>query len=529
MSAKRTFLLDIGAVKQYGVDRWRTEFSWPVPDHEFLALASAIEDHLRSTIAIAPRDIGTVLTVARALPVVAVEVLHAHAVVARLRAAGHTPRSSRAESWYAEALDASLVAVDVVGTRRRFMPAVRIVRWGRDMMANAALPKFVARIRDGRHTWVVGAPHTLLAEYLTQTPAWVATLYDDTIPPPPALPPALCSALHECAVAFADACSAIAQRCGLPIDDIACASLRVHADAICAGAATALVRARAYVSAHPLAHLALSSVTHHGQRALALAVREHGGHVTSAAHGGFVGLFNSAMPTWSEFVLSDTYVTYTGGSAELCRRIYTSRPLLIPNTLAIVSGKSRMYRALRDAIQGMPPAHIRRVMVIGFPQTPYRKYTAAASLGLQQLDVELRMVDLLRAAGYDVVYKAHPDRLAEIRGIFDERVEMITEDFYTAHRYADAFIFGSMRTTAFPIALATTKPIVALHVEPEPSSPFPDAFALLARRIAIIPAVMDANARIQFDSTALRDALAMAIARASDTAFFDTYLAVPHT
>ncbi len=106
------------------------------------------------------------------------------------------------------------------------------------------------------------------------------------------------------------------------------------------------------------------------------------------------------------------------------------------------------------------------------------------------------------------------------------RTDVVTEDFHTSHRFADAFFFGPMRTTAFPIALCTQKPIVALLVDSEPATPFPDALALLARRVAIIRAALDDHARVMFDPAALVAAFVHPV-DPTDTAFLDTYLATP--
>ncbi|MDO8463210.1 MAG: hypothetical protein Q7S96_02980 [bacterium] len=524
--ATREFPLDIGSVKAFGVDRWRETCSWPVPDHEFIALADAVEGSVRSAIAATPGDVGAALLIARELPVTLVHMLHARAVVVRVRAAGHEPVCQPAAAWFAEALGHAASFTASVGAARAvwMVPAVRLVRWGRGIAANATAVKMAARVRSERRIWVAGAPHALLAEYLAHTPEWVRTLYNDALPPMPDCPVGVRAALRIAAASLVDACTGIAQQYAIPTDDAFRDVLRTRTDAMLVDAVRMLLQMRAFVAAHAVAHVALGSATQHRQRALALAVRERGGRVMTAAHGGFVGLFNTAMPTWSEFALSDTYVTYTDGSADLCRRIHRARLPIVPNPLTIVSGVSGIYRAIRQRMRPVPAAaRIRRVMVIGFPQNAQRKYTAAASLGLQQLDLELRIIEALRDAGYGVVYKAHPDRLAEVRGMFDGRAEVLAEDFHTAHTHADAFVFGSMRTTAFPIALCTTKPIVALLVDGDPAPPFPDALALLARRVRIVRAACDDRARVVFDARALCDAVAQP-ADPTDTAFLDRYL-----
>ncbi|MBI4142988.1 hypothetical protein HY480_03885 [Candidatus Uhrbacteria bacterium] len=529
MSAERVFPLDIDAVKAYGVDRWRTEFFWPVSDHEFISWSMAIEARIRDAIATHPGDIGTAFLIACELPVVMGQLLHAHAVVDRVRALGHTPMWNPGSLWYGTLFDDATRVVKptpIIRVRPRWLaPAVQAKRWGRAIIANATAQKCAARIR-GRRTVSYGVAGGLLDEHLVRSSDWVTICYEDTVPLAPVISPSVRHAIHVAAQTFTDACLSTIFSMGARCDALLRAALErsVVEHLICAHGE--LLRMRHQCSRTPIARVALTAATPYGQRALAIAVRERSGHVTTAAHGGFTGLFATPMPSRAELTLSDTYVTYTEGSAELCRRIYQRHPPLVPNVVSIVAGRSSAYARLRREFVVVPtPDDVQKVMIIGFPQTMERKYTSAATLGLQQLDFELRIIDALRDGGFRVIYKVHPDRITEVQGIFDDRAEVITEDFRTSHRLGDAFFFGSMRTTAFPIALCTNKPIVAVLMDEEPSVPFADALALLERRCAILHGHADGHNRVAFDRTALRDALASARERASDTAFFDRYLA----
>lgn len=530
MSAS-TFALDIATVKQIGVDRWRSEFSWPVSDQEFIALAWAIEARVRETIANTPGDIGAAFLIARGIPLIVEHLLHARTVVDRLRSAGATPVCAPGAQWYADVLHgqpAQRSAPVSAPVRPNWLRlAVRAVRLGRELAVNAKPPKIVARLRDGRSAWMCGSTHAFLSEQLARSPAWVATLYTDELEQATGLPATLLENLHSAAVDFVGICIRDAERLGFSCD---ARTTAVMCDAVAASLVNAmrvLRRMRTSVERRSITHGYLSAASNETQRAFAIAVRERGGHVTSAAHGGFVGLFSVPTPSYSEFALSDAYLTYTDGSADLCRKIRDVHPPIVPNNVAIISGASQYYRTLRQEFaEASAPRVIRTVMVIGFPQNAQRKTTAAAALGLQQLDLELRTVDVLSAAGYHVMYKAHPDRIGEIHGIFEDRAEVITEDFRTSHRLADAFLFGSMRTTAFQIALCTNKPIVALLMNEEPSSPFPDALALLARRVAIVRAKFDDRSRVMFDHHEILEALADSM-DPTDSTFLDTYLATP--
>ncbi len=526
MSMERTFPLDIGAVKAYGVDRWRAEFSWPVSDQEFFSIAADVRGSMRAALGAADDSQRSILLVARELPIEFMHMLHAILVLQRLDVAEREPTCHPNAPWYPALLGRRPQRTSAFACK--FLANSSHARWmhplvvARHALREASMNplKIPAFFRGGRSSWVYGSPSSFASAWVRQSSYWTAIFYDG----PSAYKPSEASAAEARALA-----TSVAARLKtsyeryVPEAPETIDTLQAFVEEHLLRAVHVLECMRAVVRTHRMRALAVAALGNPRQRALAIAVRESGGQVTSFAHGGFTGLFRTAALADAEFALSDTYVTYTEGSADLCERIQRYHPPIVSNRARIVAMPRVRHR--RNRRHDLVTAHpVRSVMVVGFPMNSWRNANAAAGFALMQLHVELRIVDALRAAGYAVLYKAHPDRLAEVRGVFDDRAYVITEPIEHAHVLADAFVFGSMRTTAFPVALRTTKPVVAVLMDTEPAVPFSDALEFLERRCTVLRGRFDEHHRVVFDEQALCDALVHP-PDTHDTLYCDRYLA----
>ena len=147
-------------------------------------------------------------------------------------------------------------------------------------------------------------------------------------------------------------------------------------------------------------------------------------------------------------------------------------------------------------------------MIIGYPHQQWRKPLTGAS-SLIHLDLELRLIDFLKKAGYDTLYKVHPNRIAETRGIFEDKVKVLKGYMQQHLDKTDAFLFPTLATTAFSIALCTNKTIITLDLsyKSQRYKPFPEAVELMKKRCRIVNTEFDERKRIIFDKNGLLDAL----------------------
>ncbi|MBU4488974.1 MAG: hypothetical protein KKI13_07950, partial [Candidatus Omnitrophica bacterium] len=131
----------------------------------------------------------------------------------------------------------------------------------------------------------------------------------------------------------------------------------------------------------------------------------------------------------------------------------------------------------------------------------------------------------LKKAGYDVIYKVHPDRTREVDGIFEEKAEIRKGYVEDCLDRADAFLFGSIRTSAFATILCTNKPIIALRMESdEPFKPSSEkAMECLKKRCRFVNAGFDERNRIIFDESELIRALSRK-PEPPNNEFIETYM-----
>jgi hypothetical protein len=145
------------------------------------------------------------------------------------------------------------------------------------------------------------------------------------------------------------------------------------------------------------------------------------------------------------------------------------------------------------------PKEVKKVMVSGYPYD----LTENLSFGppdLIYLDMEYETVKALRDAGFEVIYKPHPEGCASIPAeIFGDGVEVSLESFDQVSEKIDAFVFNYSFTSPFPWTLSTNKPVVLID------SLFfryhtPEVMDLLKKRCKVIKPHYDDRSRIRYNT-----------------------------
>lgn len=233
-------------------------------------------------------------------------------------------------------------------------------------------------------------------------------------------------------------------------------------------------------------------------RVIALGIRARGGEVLAFQHGNDMGTtFNPTLP-YIEYCLCDTYVCATGKAAEFHEAVNQESEINRRRTIKFLSVDTNRYRKLwaSGSRESLVRPH-RTFMLVGYPMNALRYINAVGEFFIFKLDHEIRIAALLKRRGFRVIYKAHPDRLSEIEGIFDEIVdEIITEPFENSYRKADVFVFTHPLTTTFGLSLCTGCPIILIDVQGWRWNQ--RAYELLSRRCKMVPAWFDDNNRLSF-------------------------------
>ena len=117
------------------------------------------------------------------------------------------------------------------------------------------------------------------------------------------------------------------------------------------------------------------------------------------------------------------------------------------------------------------------------------------------------LVKLLKKSGYYVIYKAHPDRLVEVKGIFEGYADKVltSERFEDVYSMADCVLFSHAYTTTFGFALLTKLPAVLFVTKGE--SWFPRVFDLLKKRVSVVSTTPDDSGRLEFNEKDLLSAV----------------------
>ena len=172
-----------------------------------------------------------------------------------------------------------------------------------------------------------------------------------------------------------------------------------------------------------------------------------------------------------------------------------------------ISNNSKFYKELYERnLNKKINNEIKSVMIIGYPMTPYRPMEEVGFFFYIRLEFEHRLIKELKSKGYRVLYKAHPDRLNEITGLFEGIVdEFLVEPFEQVWSKADALIYGLTSTSTFGYGLCTNLPITLIDVEGTLWNTRQKKY--LEGRVSFLPAKLNKEQKIEFSTSNLVDTL----------------------
>ena len=112
----------------------------------------------------------------------------------------------------------------------------------------------------------------------------------------------------------------------------------------------------------------------------------------------------------------------------------------------------------------------------------------------------------LKKHGMHVIYKAHPDRQKEIRGLFENYVDeyVVTPFEKIWHKY-DNYIFTDTASSTFGFSIATQKKIILLENNKESKNKKVDA--LVSSRIFKVKADFNSDLKFSFNEKDLIDSI----------------------
>jgi hypothetical protein len=283
-----------------------------------------------------------------------------------------------------------------------------------------------------------------------------------------------------------------------------------------------------YVSGLRQNQLIIGSGGNQLARMLSVAVRRNGGTVTGFKHGEPVfHLWDYS--SWLELAVADRFVTYTEASAGALEKIVRAYPAPGHRGVRCEGMETGMYRDLWLKESRKPlPRKIERVMLVGKGlENDNRIACGLAFPELMQLDWELRIIEILRKAGYAVTYKAHPRGIlrGQLQDVFGADVDVAFEPLHEVLDRADCFVFYHTITTTLGEALCTNRPIIYIDGGWEPW--LPEMLGPFAKRCRVVPARFDERNRLAIEEERLLDALRREPS-APDMEFASSYMLPEH-
>ena len=122
---------------------------------------------------------------------------------------------------------------------------------------------------------------------------------------------------------------------------------------------------------------------------------------------------------------------------------------------------------------------------------------------------DIQLIKILKKAGYNTIYKPHPDTMHETHDFFEMYADdVLTEKLEDVYKNADCMVFSSPYSTAFGFSMLSNKPIVLINVEGYLW--YPRAFELIKKRCSVVEAEA-IDGRIQFDGNEVLSAVEASI------------------
>jgi hypothetical protein len=500
---------DIYAVKEMGLDAWQADFFWGVSDPEFFELTDALLeafDHLYEGQDKEGRDL-----LLCDVGFIGFFCQHAHALVhaARCAAGGigliHGPLSSPIQSpdW------ATLARRFVWFSRRKDRWAFQIRRMAKRIRFNgdAPLPRRIQDLLKTQDVWSLGSFTRLKSEFVKSKRIICDHPYVQTL---------LTASRPSTGEAINERLDAEIQSFGEKVQELLAKKYQVQF------AAKPFLdcwtrRLRSLLSISGCLNLTnripktllLSELGNPLHRLIALRLRQRGTGVIGFHHGNDMGNAWEKFSGYVEAGVCDEFVCPTAAAARFHEEEYRMSGISRFRPVKFRSVETRYYWDLHEECKKHPcPGKIRTVMVMGYPMNPVRYHYSTADFFLFQLDVELRLMKLLKEKGFKVIYKMHPERRKEAAGLFDGRCDEISiEPFEKVWDQADAFFFGCTTSTTFGFALCTNRPVFVLDVKGRNWNP--EAYDLLTRRCVVIPTRFGNGNRLEFDEETILRNLSM--------------------
>lgn len=253
---------------------------------------------------------------------------------------------------------------------------------------------------------------------------------------------------------------------------------------------------------------------HH--RIFSVAWKSIKGKTVNFTHGNSYCLaYKPGSITTGSHALVDDYVASSNGEAQLLEDAKKDFNNGLETFDNIVVNPTNVYRPIADSFKQMAPVKsVKKVMLLGYPMSYHYHLYHPEQHSLAHVHLEINLLKILKKHGFTTIYKAHPDTLNEIKGLYNQYVdEIVPEPFEQVCKagLADCVLFGSSSTTTFGYVLLTKMPVVVLDTKG--THLHNDVRPLLEKRCAFVNADTDQSGHFTFNEAELVDAVKQSVDR----------------
>ncbi|RLJ04178.1 MAG: hypothetical protein DRP08_02280, partial [Candidatus Aenigmatarchaeota archaeon] len=241
---------------------------------------------------------------------------------------------------------------------------------------------------------------------------------------------------------------------------------------------------------------------------VAHALNRKGAKTVAFHHGNHMGGTGERAMVYNGPSSCSEFVCPTSECADSIRSMYKQMKISKYKKPKFTSTETKYYCKVWEESQAFSfPERIETVMIMGYPMTPIRYFDYPGLYFYFQLDLELRLVSLLKLHGFKVLYKIHPEVTNEVKDIFMPLCDKILfAPFENVWHEADALIAKYSASTTFGFALCTNRPIFFIDLE-KLDYWHPEHYEKLRKRCHMIDAWTNEQNRIEFDEDKLLEGL----------------------
>lgn len=503
------FPVDVFGIKKIGIEKWQDEFFWPVKDDEFFFLIDQVCHEFQQEIESQSQTLQDIMVSASGLTHQYALFLHSLLVIKRLQDHGYQILCDDRSEYYWELLNKKFKTNFNQTHKKSEIIKDSVKQVIKFFIFNRFSPENIISTFETRKTVLsLGSFTQLKRDFFKNHKGLI--LHGSNLryfrsnhrrAGRKGSPPEVRSTVES----LGKRLLRIAFRSDIPLDDFSQKYLE-------------LMTEQSFKTLHEIYDrilrnsrkridvLLLSEVAKPVNKAICFALkRKFGTKVIGFEHGNTFGNTLSKGLASTEMAHCDEFIVSTSNSIANFREIQKISRFPYGKSTKILSVDTSYYKRLWQINRSSSlPVKIRTVMLIGFPMNQYRYDEVPGHFSLFHLDLELRLLRFFRKNGLRVIYKVHPNRLKEAKGIFEGLAhEIKSEPFEEVYQECDAYVFGHTDTSTFGIALCTNKPIISIEIQGKRWNPGP--YELIARRCKLVPAWIDSRSRVIYDESKLME------------------------